>query len=78
MGVDENAAIVRRGYEAFNAGDMKTLTEIFDEGAVWHTPGRSPLGRRLSGPRRGFRLFRPAGTGVGRDFPGRIAALACR
>ena len=43
MGADENAAIVRRGYEAFNSGDMNTLTEIFDEGAVWHTPGRSSL-----------------------------------
>jgi uncharacterized protein len=43
MGADENAAIIRRGYEAFNSGDMETLTEIFDEGAVWHTPGRSSL-----------------------------------
>ena len=43
MGADENAAITRRGYEAFNSGDMETLTEIFDEGVVWHTPGRSSL-----------------------------------
>ena len=31
MGANENAAVVRRGYEAFNSGDMETLTEIFDE-----------------------------------------------
>src|SRR6185436_1399627 len=43
MGADENAAIIRRGYEAFNSGDMETLTEIFDEGAVWQKPGRSSL-----------------------------------
>ena len=43
MGADENAAIIRRGYEAFNSGDMETLTEIFDESAAWHTPGRSSL-----------------------------------
>jgi hypothetical protein len=30
---DDNAATVRRGYEAFNSADMKTLTEIFDERA---------------------------------------------
>ena len=43
MGADENAAIVRRDYEAFNAADMETLTELFDESASWHTPGRSPI-----------------------------------
>src|SRR5437763_5484461 len=40
MGADENIDIMRRGYEAFNSGDMDTLTELFDESAVWHTPGR--------------------------------------
>jgi hypothetical protein len=37
------AAIVRRGYEAFNRGDLKALTELFREDVSWHTPGRSPL-----------------------------------
>ncbi len=41
MGATENAAIIQRGYEAFNSGDMNTLTELFDESAVWHVPGRS-------------------------------------
>ena len=41
MGADENVAALRRGYEAFNSADVKTLTEIFDESAVWHLPGRS-------------------------------------
>ncbi len=40
---ERNAETVRRGYEAFNSADMKTLTEIFDESASWHTPGRGPL-----------------------------------
>ena len=43
MGARENAAVVRRGYEAFNSADMETLTEIFDERASWHTPGRGPV-----------------------------------
>jgi ketosteroid isomerase-like protein len=38
MGADENAAIMRRAYEAFNTGDMNTLIELFDEGVVWHLP----------------------------------------
>lgn len=43
MGVLESADVVRRGYEAFNAADLATLTEITDENASWHTPGRSPI-----------------------------------
>ena len=41
MGAEENLAIMRRGYEAFNVGDMDTLIEVFDESIVWHLPGRS-------------------------------------
>jgi ketosteroid isomerase-like protein len=41
MTADENAAIMRRAYAAFNSGDMNTLIALFDEGAVWHLPGRS-------------------------------------
>ena len=57
MGAAENAAIVRRGYEAFNSGDMETLTEIFDEGAVWHVPGRSSLAGDYQGRDATFALF---------------------
>ncbi|MDH4177994.1 MAG: nuclear transport factor 2 family protein [Thermoleophilia bacterium] len=38
-----NAEVVRRGYAAFNTADMDTLTELIDENASWHTPGRSPI-----------------------------------
>ena len=38
-----NAAIVRRGYEAFNKGDLSSLRELFGDDVSWHTPGRSPL-----------------------------------
>ena len=41
MPADENAAIMRRAYAAFNSGDIDTLIALFDEGAVWHLPGRS-------------------------------------
>jgi ketosteroid isomerase-like protein len=38
-----HADVVRRGYRAFNTGDIKALHELFDECASWHTPGRSPI-----------------------------------
>ncbi|HET9349445.1 MAG TPA: nuclear transport factor 2 family protein [Arthrobacter sp.] len=43
MGAAENAELVRRGYEAFNAGDMATLSELFAEDAVWHAAGSGVL-----------------------------------
>ena len=57
MGADENAAIVKRGYEAFNAGDMDTLTELFDESAVWRVPGRSSVAGDHEGRDAAFAYF---------------------
>ena len=54
---DENAAVVRRGYEAFNSADMETLTEIFDENASWHTPGQGPLAGDHRGREATFAQF---------------------
>ncbi len=49
MGTAENAELVRRGYEAFSAGDMATLSEIFAEDAVWHVAGSGVLSGRREG-----------------------------
>ncbi len=43
MATTEDVELVRRGYEAFNAGDMEALTEIFAEDAVWHVAGNNVL-----------------------------------
>ena len=34
-----NADLVRRGFEAFSAGDMATLDAIMADDVVWHSPG---------------------------------------
>jgi len=39
----KNPEIVRRGYAAFNAADIQTLTEVFGETTRWTTPGNSPI-----------------------------------
>ena len=49
MGADENVAIMRRAYDAFNTGDIAALTEIFDENMVWHLPGRSSFAEDYQG-----------------------------
>jgi ketosteroid isomerase-like protein len=43
MGAQEDVGLVRRGYEAFNAGDMDTLRELFTEDAVWRVGGSGAL-----------------------------------
>jgi ketosteroid isomerase-like protein len=49
MSAQEDAELVRRGYEAFIAGDMVWLNEHLHENVVWHNPGHN----LLSGDYRG-------------------------
>jgi ketosteroid isomerase-like protein len=49
VSVKEDIEIVRRGYEAFIAGDMVWLDEHLHKNIVWHVPGQS----FLSGTYRG-------------------------
>jgi ketosteroid isomerase-like protein len=49
MTAQEDAELVRRGYEAFIAGDMEWMNEHLHENIVWHVPGSNVL----SGDHRG-------------------------
>ena len=68
MGAQENAAVVRRGYEAFNTGDINTLTELFDESAVWRTPGRGSLAGDHEGREAAFAYFGQLAQQTGGTF----------
>ncbi len=57
MSATDNAELVRRGYAAFNAADIATLTELFDARASWHTPGRSPIAGDYVGRDAAFAQF---------------------
>ena len=43
MAAKDNIDLVRRGYEAFQKGDMAAFDEILADDCVWHVPGRSQL-----------------------------------
>ena len=75
MGANENADLVRRGYEAFNAGDMATLTELFDEKASWHTPGRSSVAGDHVGRDAAFAYFGQLGEQTGGTFQADLQSL---
>jgi ketosteroid isomerase-like protein len=46
---DENMALVRRGYAAFNSGDMDTLRTILAKDVAQHVPGTSQLAGSYKG-----------------------------
>ena len=49
MSVKEDVELVRRGFEAFIAGDMVWLNEHFHENVVWHVPGNNLLSGTYKG-----------------------------
>lgn len=67
-GAQENAAIIRRGYELFNSGNLDELKQLFAEDVVWHPGGRG----RLAGDKRGrdaaFAYFGQLGEMTGGTF----------
>lgn len=65
---NKNAEIVRRGYHAFDAGDVKTLAELFDEKASWHTPGKSILSGHHKGREAVLGYFARLGQESGGTF----------
>ena len=65
---DQNVENVRRGYEAFNSADLMTLTELFDENASWHTPGRSSIAGDRQGRDAVFAQFGRYGGETGGTF----------
>ena len=53
-----NAAVVRRGYEAFAEGDAETLAALIAEDAVWHVGGRNLFSDTYQGREAIFTYFR--------------------
>ena len=43
MGAAENAELVRKGYAAFQRGDLAVFDELLSDDCVWHVPGRGQL-----------------------------------
>jgi ketosteroid isomerase-like protein len=43
MTAEQAADVVRRGYHAFNTGDLDLFTTISADDFTWETPGKSPV-----------------------------------
>jgi ketosteroid isomerase-like protein len=75
MAADENVAIMQRAYDAFNAADIDTLTELFDENAVWHLPGRSSMAKDYQGRDATLAYFGKIGQDTGGTFQADLQQL---
>jgi uncharacterized protein len=52
-----NEELLRRGYAAFERGDIDTVMSIFDDDIRWHVPGKSPLAGDLRGKEEVLAFF---------------------
>jgi ketosteroid isomerase-like protein len=57
MAAQQNAERIRGGYDAFNKADIKALTDLFAEDAVWHSPGRGVVAGDYKGRDATFAYF---------------------
>jgi uncharacterized protein len=46
---EQNAAIIRKGYEDFAQGNIPAVFAVFDPKITWHVPGRGPLSGDYTG-----------------------------
>lgn len=53
----DNIALIRRGFEAFGAGDMATLTELFTPDVRWHGAPAGILPGEIDGRDALFAMF---------------------
>ena len=59
---NQNSDLVRRGYAAFDAGDIDTLTQTIDESCTWHSPGKSSIAGDYKGHEAIFGHFGRLGS----------------
>src|SRR5437764_11922002 len=71
----QNVAIMQRAYDAFNTGDMNTLTELMDETA-WHLPGRSSMANDYQGRDATLAYFGQLAEETGGTFRAELQHLA--
>jgi uncharacterized protein len=52
-----NEELIRRGYEAFSAGDVNTVLALFADDITWHASGSNQLAGDYHGPQEVMGMF---------------------
>ncbi|MGG8409170.1 nuclear transport factor 2 family protein [Streptomyces sp. 12297] len=61
MSEHPDAALVRRGYEAFGKGDMDTMSSLMTADVIHHVPGNNPFSGHHKGRENVLDLYRRLG-----------------
>lgn len=64
----DNEALVRRGYDLFNSGNLEALKDVFSEDVVRHVAGRSRLSEEKRGRDATVGYFAQIGEVTGGTF----------
>jgi ketosteroid isomerase-like protein len=64
----DNAAAVRRGYQAFQTGDVAILQQLFAPDLKWHVSGRSRMAGTFEGAEAVLRNFGELASETGGTF----------
>jgi uncharacterized protein len=75
MTSQENAELIERGYDAFNAGDLATLTELFREDVSLYQPGTAAVGGDYRGRDAVFGFFGRLAEASGGTFRAEVEKL---
>ncbi len=75
MDAQQNAKLIRGGYDAFNKADIAALTELFADDAMWHTPGRSVMAGDHKGRDATFEYFGRLGQSTDGTFQANLKSL---
>jgi ketosteroid isomerase-like protein len=57
MSANDNLELVRRGYAAFNTGDVETLSSLFASDVVHAVPGSSAIAGAHKGPQNVLAMY---------------------
>lgn len=57
MSAQDNADLIRGGYEAFSKGDLETISNLFGSDIRWHIGGRNQLSGTYTGHDEVFGFF---------------------
>ncbi|MFE6846402.1 nuclear transport factor 2 family protein [Streptomyces sp. NPDC057686] len=68
MSEHPDAALIRRGYEAFGKGDMETLGSLMTADVIHHVPGSNPLSGHHKGREAVLDMYRRLGEETNGTF----------
>lgn len=70
----KNIELVKKGYEAFSAGDGDTMMSLFDDNIEWVQPGESTISGNYHGKAELGEHLSPIGREVGDGEAEQVAA----